>query len=163
MIKREGYQAVVDSPLGRIGIKTTGDQISGLCFLASANHLKKPVDPLAEEVVKQLVSYFEDPTFSFDLPIVAQGTDFQQRVWKSLQKIKSGSTLTYGELANRIKSGARAVGNSCRHNPVPIIVPCHRVVAARGIGGYAGKTKGPVHDRKRWLLAHEGLDAVSRS
>ena len=79
------------------------------------------------------------------------------RVWQALQKIPYGEVKTYGQLAKELKSSARAVGNACRANPIPIVIPCHRIVAVSGIGGYAGKTDGPVLERKRWLLAHEGI------
>jgi len=88
---------------------------------------------------------------------VLQGTAFQRRVWEALTRIPAGQTLTYGELAARLDSGARAVGNACRHNPVSIIVPCHRVVSATGIGGYSGSTGGREIDRKQWLLGREGI------
>ena len=106
-------------------------------------------------VVQQLENYFEHPGAGFSVPFELVGTPFQQRVWQALTQIPVGETLTYGELGARLGSGARAVGNACRRNPVSIIVPCHRVVAASGIGGYSGSTSGPVLDRKRWLLEHE--------
>jgi methylated-DNA-[protein]-cysteine S-methyltransferase len=105
--------------------------------------------------VQQLADYFEHPGTNFSVPFELVGTPFQQRVWQALTQIPAGGTLTYGELAARLGSGARAIGNACRRNPVSIIVPCHRVVAASGIGGYSGSTSGPVLDRKRWLLDHE--------
>jgi methylated-DNA-[protein]-cysteine S-methyltransferase len=77
-----------------------------------------------------------------------------------LQKIPFGKVKTYGELAKILNTSARAVGNACRRNPVPLIVPCHRIVAATGIGGYAGRTSGDVHNIKRELLQHEGLATV---
>ncbi len=87
----------------------------------------------------------------------AQGTPFQRRVWRALQDIPPGQTRSYGELAARLGSGARAVGNACRRNPVPLIVPCHRVVGAHGPGGFSGQTGGAALQRKLWLLAHEGI------
>jgi methylated-DNA-[protein]-cysteine S-methyltransferase len=93
----------------------------------------------------------------FDLAVVMQGTPFQQRVWQALRDIPAGETRSYGQLAAHLGSGARAVGNACRHNPVSIVVPCHRVVGAAGLGGYSGHTQGPVLRRKSWLLAHEGV------
>jgi len=84
-----------------------------------------------------------------------QGTDFQRRVWRALSKIPYAEVKTYGQLAKELQTSARAIGNACRQNPLPIIIPCHRIVASHGIGGFAGKTTGSHIDAKRWLLAHE--------
>jgi len=90
------------------------------------------------------------------LPLRAAGTAFQRRVWGRIDAIPSGKTRTYGELANEIGSGPRAVGNACGANPYPVVVPCHRVVAADGrLGGFAGNRAGFLLDVKRWLLNHE--------
>jgi len=97
-----------------------------------------------------------------NLPIELQGTPFQRRVWKALREIPPGRTITYSELARQLGTGARAVGGACRANPCPIVVPCHRVVAVNGLGGFSGDTSGRKLEIKRWLLRHEG-DAVSRS
>lgn len=90
--------------------------------------------------------------------LIAQGTDFQQRVWYELSQIHLGETRTYGDIANKLNSSPRAVGNACRKNPIQIIIPCHRVVSAKGIGGYAGETEGKQLKIKRWLLSHEGVE-----
>ena len=119
--------------------------------------LQAPSSTFECRVAQQLENYFDNPAVNFSLPLELAGTPFQQRVWLALTRIPFGETLTYGELADSLGSGARAVGNACRHNPVPIVVPCHRVVAAHGLGGYAGSSSGPLLDRKRWLLAHEDL------
>ena len=148
---------VIDTPPGRLAIQTANDILTGIDYVDNRTALSGPATLFAREVVKQLKSYFNDGNFVFDLPLKLGGTSHQQKVWQQLRKIRSGDTMTYGDLASRIKSGARAVGNSCRHNPIPIVVPCHRVVAASGIGGYGGHVKGKVLDRKHWLLRHEGL------
>lgn len=83
------------------------------------------------------------------------GTPFQCRVWEALRTIPPGTTWTYGVLAKHLGSGARAVGGACRANPCPIVVPCHRVVARRGLGGFGGDTDGRRLALKRWLLEHE--------
>ncbi|MCP4042152.1 MAG: MGMT family protein, partial [Gammaproteobacteria bacterium] len=89
-----------------------------------------------------------------------RGTDHQLRVWNALGEIPPGETMTYGELARHLGSGPRAVGNACRSNPVPIVVPCHRVVSATGLGGFMGDTAGEPMAIKSWLLRHE-LNPVS--
>ena len=150
------YSLVIDSPLGRLGVQTVNKKIQRLDYLAGPVRLRAAASAFDRKVETELENYFNNPAVNFNVPFDLAGTPFQQRVWLALTRIPFGKTRTYGELAARLGSGARAVGNACRHNPVPIIVPCHRVVAAHGIGGYAGSTSGPVLDRKRWLLAHEG-------
>jgi methylated-DNA-[protein]-cysteine S-methyltransferase len=94
------------------------------------------------------------------LPLLIEGTAFQQQLWDALCEIPRGKTLTYGELARRLGVDARAVGQACGDNRLPIVIPCHRVIAADGIGGFAHATGGYLLEAKRWLLAHEcGADA----
>jgi methylated-DNA-[protein]-cysteine S-methyltransferase len=150
------YSLVMNSPLGRLGVQTANEKIQRLDYLAGSVRLRTASGDFEHKVETELKNYFENPDMNFNLPLELAGTPFQQRVWLALTRIPAGEPLTYGELAASLGSGARAVGNACRHNPVPIIVPCHRVVAAHGIGGYAGSISGPVLDRKRWLLEHEG-------
>ena len=117
-------------------------------------------DEFAQEVVRQLERYFEDPEWHFDLPLDLVGTPFQQRLWQALRKIPVGTTDTYGQLASQLNSGAQAVGQACRRNPVPVVVPCHRIVSLQGMGGYAGEVDGEKMRIKRALLAHEGYSGV---
>ena len=110
-----------------------------------------------ENTLEKIKEYFSFVTPFTDMPLSARGTDFQKKVWEELNKIPLGETRTYGEIAKVLNSSARAVGNACRKNPIQIITPCHRVVSANGIGGYAGKTDGEKLNIKRWLLSHEGV------
>jgi len=112
---------------------------------------------LRKQLGEQLKRYFASPQSGFDLPMQQQGTAYQQRVWRALQRIPPGQTLTYGQLAKRLRSSPRAIGNACRRNPLPLLVPCHRVVATGGLGGFAGETTGKPLALKRWLLEHEGV------
>ena len=112
---------------------------------------------MEETVFRQLKCYFSSAISLQTIPLALQGTLFQKSVWHELCKIPLGETRTYGEVANKLNSSARAVGNACRSNPIQIIVPCHRVVSAKGLGGYAGETQGRQLDIKRWLLNHEGV------
>jgi methylated-DNA-[protein]-cysteine S-methyltransferase len=107
---------------------------------------------------EQIAAYLRDGLSPFDLPIELRGTPFQRRVWQALRAIPAGRTRTYGELAELLGTSARAVGGACRVNPCPIVVPCHRVVAKRGLGGFAGDTSGRKLAIKRWLLRHEGVE-----
>jgi len=112
---------------------------------------------MVETIFRQLRCYFSSAISLQTIPLAPQGTLFQKSVWHELCKIPLGETRTYGEIAHKLNSSARAVGNACRRNPVQIIVPCHRVVSAKGLGGYAGETQGRQLDIKRWLLNHEGV------
>lgn len=155
-VRPEHYDIVWHAPVGMLGISVMDEQLLSLDYLPRQSKPRNSTIPMAKEVLAQLKAYFRDPVFKFDLPLARQGTDYQQRVWRALRKIPSGQTRSYGELADKIHSGARAVGNACRRNPVSIIVPCHRVVAANGPGGYGGAVNGAILQRKLWLLEHEG-------
>jgi len=156
------YDIVLDSPLGHLGIRLQDDSIARLDYLGNRAALKPATTPLGRQLAAQLAQYFADPQSRFTLPVQLHGTDFQQRVWRALIRIPPGKTLSYGGLAAKLDSGARAVGNACRNNPVSIIVPCHRVVSVSGIGGYSGKTDGREINRKQWLLTHEGALKIPR-
>jgi methylated-DNA-[protein]-cysteine S-methyltransferase len=110
-----------------------------------------------ENVLQQLKDYFSQSRSFNEIPLALAGTEFQKSVWHELTKIPPGKIQTYGDIAQRLNSSPRAVGNACRKNPVAIIIPCHRVVSAHGLGGYAGQTQGKQLDIKRWLLRHEGV------
>ncbi len=153
------YALVIDSPVGRIGVEMEGDAVSRVDFVDSRTALCAPVSPAARRAARELVQYFSAGRTSFSVALALHGTPFQRRVWRALQGIPAGSTLTYGALAKRLGSGARAVGNACRANPVSLIVPCHRVVASNGLGGFGGQLRGAGLRRKRWLLDHEATVA----
>jgi len=112
---------------------------------------------VSDMLLLQLKEYFSSASSFKTIPLAADGTVFQKSVWRELRKIPPGETRTYGEVATKLNSSARAVGNACRKNPIQIIIPCHRVVSATGIGGYTGETAGKQLNIKRWLLAHEGV------
>jgi methylated-DNA-[protein]-cysteine S-methyltransferase len=156
MAKRKTrFDAVIDAPFGRVGIILSDGALVDVSFLAAASPLVKPATVYARNVCRRLTGYFRRPQVRFDIGLALNGTAFQQRVWRALQRIPAGQVVSYGELARRLKSSPRAVGNACRRNPIPIIVPCHRVVAASGDGGFMGKRNGRPLVIKRWLLAHE--------
>jgi methylated-DNA-[protein]-cysteine S-methyltransferase len=103
-----------------------------------------------------LHAWFDDPAPALALPLRACGTPFQRRVWAAISAIPPGQTRSYGELARQLGSAARAVGQACGANPFPLIVPCHRVTSAQGLGGFAHSSGGWLLEVKRWLLRHEG-------
>ena len=111
--------------------------------------------PLLHRAKAQLEEYFDGTRRSFDLPLAPAGTAFQKSVWRAMQAIPAGSTRTYGDLAADLRSAPRAVGQACGRNPLPIVIPCHRVLGSNGaIGGYSGE--GGL-DTKRDLLRLEGV------
>lgn len=106
-------------------------------------------------VLTTLENYWNDPSTSLELQCLRQGSAYRQQVWAELSNIPFGTTLSYAALARKIASSARAVGNACRDNPFPLLIPCHRVIAAKGLGGYCGDTSGSYMQIKRQLLHHE--------
>jgi len=146
------------SPLGELLLIGDGQSLTGLYMQAQkyARTVQDGWRPDAKPfraVAAQLDAYFAGELRTFDLPLGLRGTDFQRTVWRALREVQFGSTTTYGELARRIGSpnAPRAVGLANGHNPIGIIVPCHRIIGANGsLTGYGGGI-----ERKRWLLAHE--------
>jgi methylated-DNA-[protein]-cysteine S-methyltransferase len=153
------YAAVVPTPVGMLGIRMRAGQLAGIDFAPEADALDVAPDGATRDVLDQLFHYFEDPDWRFDLPIAMGGTPFQCRAWEALRGIPSGSTRSYGELARALGSSPRAVGGACRRNPIPIVIPCHRVIAAGGrAGGFMGQREGHALSIKMWLLEHERRD-----
>ena len=151
------YDAVVATPLHDLllGIRLEQGRLCSIDFLRGEWALQSARHHIAREVAQQLARYFADPRWVFDLPLAAIGTPFQQRVWQTLRGLRAGWPVTYGALARELGSSARAVGGACRANPIPIVIPCHRVVSATGLGGFMGRTFGSETALKQWLLEHE--------
>ena len=149
------WEAVVEFPKMKVAVATRDGSLSEIRYLPLSAESKAPENELAERAARQLERYREDPDAGFDLPLLIEGTDFQRRLWAALCEIPRGRTLTYGELARKLDGEARAVGQACGDNKLPIVIPCHRVVAASGIGGFAHATGGYLLEAKRWLLMHE--------
>lgn len=122
---------------------------------------QSPSAPMLLQLQAELKAWGQNPQHIFSLPIELRGTLFQQRVWRALREIPCGETRTYGQLAKQLQSSARAVGSACARNPLPILFPCHRVVAAHGrLGGFNHQTTGPMLTLKQALLAHEKSSRV---
>lgn len=157
MVKRNRslqFDAVVKTPFGAVGISVNGEQVAtellfGEYESSSSEH------PLVKQVAQQVATYFSDANHQIKLPL-AKGTPFQERVWNTISRIPAGQVMTYQQIAHQIDSGARAVANACGANHQPIIVPCHRVVAKSGLGGFmCGNPNGK--KIKTWLLQYEGV------
>jgi methylated-DNA-[protein]-cysteine S-methyltransferase len=143
-------QLTLLSPLGELTLSEDGGAIVALDWGRGRD---QTASPLLAEAVAQLQDYFDGLRRDFDLPLAPHGTDFQRRVWTALRGIPPAHTRSYGTLARDLGSSARAVGQANGSNPIPILIPCHRVLAAGGsLGGYSGGD-GPA--TKRWLLDHE--------
>ncbi len=148
--------SVTSFPAGpKLGIRIDGYALSAIDFLMPSVADKAPETGLVDQVVAELLDYFINPRRLFSFPLTPQGTVFQQRVWQALREIPAGHVCSYGKLARQLNTGARAIGNACRNNPIPIVIPCHRIVASNGMGGYSGQTSGAHLTIKDWLLAHE--------
>lgn len=151
------YQAKLSTPFGVLGIRCSEDMLTGIDFLPATEPSQHPANALAERVCEQLQHYLENPDAAFSVPLDLHGTPHQRKVWQAMLDIPRGQTRSYGELAAELKSCAQAVGQACGANPIPVIIPCHRIVGKAGLGGFFGHTSGAPLDIKRWLLAHEGV------
>lgn len=156
------HNCVLDSPIGKLGIIVTRNQITKIDFLPANAPPVAVGSRVIRSAVANLKKYFYNPKLRLSLILNSSaflgGTVLQKKIWRALQKIPCGKTITYGELAKKIKTGPRVIGNACRANPLPIIIPCHRVVAATSLGGYCGKNK-KLLKIKKWLLKHEGANS----
>lgn len=146
----------INSPVGILQISIEDGQLNRIRFDTDFD-VKQPQSQCGKLVRQQIDAYFADAKFQFDLPLFRLGSEHQLKVWSALSEISTGNVMTYGELAKELNSSARAIGNACRNNPLPIVVPCHRIVAAKDIGGFSGSTQGRLLSIKRNLLCHEGL------
>jgi methylated-DNA-[protein]-cysteine S-methyltransferase len=152
--------ALISTPFGAVAITTLNGRLAIELLAAPPKGPiqieKQSSNPVVINACQQIVDYLQQPITKFNLPLAQQGTAFQQRVWNTISAIPPGQTLTYSEIAKQIGSGPRAVANACGANSLPLVVPCHRVVAKYGIGGFMqGKTGGMLI--KQWLLRHEGV------
>lgn len=140
----------ISSPVGQLTIDENCDAIVAIRWsdASSGNG-----SALLAEAARQLAAYFDGKLSRFDLPLAPAGSPFEARVWSAMQAIPYGQTRCYGDLADAIGSAPRAVGRACGTNPIPIVIPCHRVLAKTGLGGYSGE--GGLATKQR-LLALEG-------
>ncbi|HEU4850860.1 MAG TPA: methylated-DNA--[protein]-cysteine S-methyltransferase [Telluria sp.] len=152
------FSAIVAAPFGAMGIRTAGGVLCELVYLPAHFHEKDAQDAVAQATCDQVLRYFDDPGFRFELPLARVGSEFQRKVWDAISAIPLGSVRTYGQVAKHVGSAPRAVGQACGANYFPLVIPCHRVTAAGGLGGFSNHDdeNGFHLNVKRWLLAHEG-------
>jgi methylated-DNA-[protein]-cysteine S-methyltransferase len=147
-------RTVLDTPIGPLGLEASETGLRAVTFHASGVRADGS-SPVLDEAARQLDAYFAGELATFDLPLELEGSEFQRRCWLALATIPYGQTVSYGEQARRLGLGsdaARAVGAANGRNPLPIVLPCHRVVGANGsLTGFGGGL-----DVKRFLLEHEG-------
>ena len=155
----------IDSPVGSLRLVERGGSLTAIEFEPHRDGDGRPRGvrqddhPVLVEAARQLAAYFAGDLTDFDLPLAPEGSDFQQRVWTQLRTIGYGETATYGAIAHRLgmtNAASRAVGLANGRNPIPIVIPCHRVIGADGtLTGYAGGL-----ERKQVLLDLERTDAL---
>lgn len=150
------------TPFGYVQIRAQDDLVISVDFVSLPPVIATTKNKVLMQAQQQMLAYCEQPQSVFKLPLRMRGTAFQQRVWQALQSIPAGEVRTYGEMALQLNTSPRAIGGACRANPLPIIVPCHRVVSRLGMGGYSGDTDGDNMEIKRGLLRHEGVEISLR-
>lgn len=159
------FDAIIAAPGFCLGVRIQAEAVTEVHFL-EPRPAQAGNTPLAAEAARQLSAWLDDPNMDFTLPLLPVGTRFQHRVWQQIAAIPCGETRSYGDLAQALSTSPRPVGGACGSNPLPVIVPCHRVVAAnfrlpqadedfRGLGGFARERGGFLLEVKRWLLRHE--------
>ncbi|MBL8510472.1 MAG: methylated-DNA--[protein]-cysteine S-methyltransferase [Betaproteobacteria bacterium] len=151
------YQACLKTPCATLGLISDANHLLGIHILPLSVAAQAPQrNTIAHLAAVQLMAYFDNSAYRFDLPIKLAGSKHQLDVWNAMCTIPQGKTWTYGQLAEAVGSNARAVGTACGRNPLPIVVPCHRIVASNGLGGFMGGKESDPLAVKRWLLTHEG-------
>ena len=149
------YDVVVEFPKMKVAVATRDDRVVEIRFLPPEAEAMPPANALAALAGRQLERYRDDPDAKFDLPVVVEGSALQRKVWDAMCAIPRGRTRTYGEIGRELGADPREIGQACGDNRLPIVIPCHRVVAADGLGGFAHSTGGYLLEVKRWLLMHE--------
>lgn len=156
MVKPSSQQdnVVINVPFGAVGIHIKSDYIVSVELFSNQQQVREANSQFGQYVVQQVSQYFQQVNSKLDIAYAVAGTPFQKRVWNAISDIPAGKVLTYSELAQRVGSGPRAVANACGANKIPLLVPCHRVVAKKGLGGFMQGVEGGLKI-KEWLLAHE--------
>ncbi|MDC1311593.1 methylated-DNA--[protein]-cysteine S-methyltransferase [Burkholderiales bacterium] len=148
-------QTCISAPFGYVRVSSSVDFVTEVELVACKTPSTNRLNRLAVEAREQIKTYLKNPNFKFDLPVDIQGSSYRKRVWSEILKIPVRETRTYGEIAIFTSSSARAVGGACGDNRLPLLIPCHRIVARSGLGGYMHASAGFSLKVKWWLLHHE--------
>ena len=148
------YDVIINAPFGGVGIHVESDYVVGIQLFPIQQSARETSHQFAQYIAHKISQYFMQAASILDIPYAVSGTPFQKRVWKAISDIPAGEVLTYSELAEKVGSGPRAVANACGANRLPLLIPCHRVVAKNGLGGFMQGIDGGLKI-KEWLLAHE--------
>jgi len=149
------YQdVIINAPFGAVGIKIKNDCVTGVTLFPAKQTASDVDGSCAQHVKQQIAQYFQNADAKISVPFKVAGTPFQQSVWKAISAIPVGQMLTYSQMAEKVGSGPRAVANACGANCLPLLIPCHRVVAKNGLGGFMQSVPDGLKI-KEWLLAHE--------
>jgi methylated-DNA-[protein]-cysteine S-methyltransferase len=152
----ERHHARLKTPFAVLGIRTVVERVTDIEYLPVGAAVLAPLNALAEQTCAEIERYLDDPAYPMNVPFELEGTLFQRRVWSAIATIRPGRTLTYTDLARTLRTAPRPVGGACGANRLPLVIPCHRVVGASGLGGFMNARSGSPLDVKRWLLRHEG-------
>lgn len=148
---------LIATPIGKLGLQFVEDELSAVHFLKErTSFIPQPSpSPFIRSVLRKFEDYFLKGKPLKNIPYRLQGTPFQNMAWQALSEIPFAQTVTYGDIAKDLRTSPRAIGAACRTNLLPILIPCHRVVAYNGLGGFTGKSES-MREIKKWLLTHEG-------
>ena len=148
------YEILAQAPFGAVGVRAKGELVTEIALLPPTLARSAKSLNAHHGFASQIQAYLKNPRAQFNIKHKVAGTPYQRLVWQAISAIPCGETRTYAELAQQIGSGPRAVANACGANPFPLVVPCHRVVAKNGLGGFMQGFEGGL-EIKKWLLVHE--------
>jgi methylated-DNA-[protein]-cysteine S-methyltransferase len=151
------YTAKVRMPFCVLGVREGRNGIVGIDYLPTRAEALAARTAIARRAAREFEAYIADATHAIDVPWSVCASEFEMAVWEAIRAIPAGQVRTYGDIAKAVRSIPRAVGGACGRNPLPLIIPCHRVVAAGGLGGFMGGRDDDPLAIKRWLLTHEGV------
>jgi methylated-DNA-[protein]-cysteine S-methyltransferase len=159
----ESFHAKLDTPFAVLGIRTLGERVTDIEYLPRGIAPLAPLNALAARACREIERYLDDAEYVPRIPFDYCGTPFQCRVWRAISAIPVGRTLAYKDIAKSLRTAPRPVGGACGRNRLPIVIPCHRVLASGGLGGFMGGEAEPALAIKRWLLRHEGVLKTPRA
>lgn len=153
----ETFHARYPAPFAVLGVRTIGERVTDIEYLPREAAVLAPLNETAERACRELERYLDDPQYRPRIDFDYTGSAFQCRVWQAISAIPVGHTRTYNELARVLETAPRPVGGACGANRIPIVIPCHRVLGADGLGGFMRGRQPDALRIKRWLLRHEGV------